>query len=1037
MSAIFREYRKNCWERCLAGAAGLLLVVLVVLLCGCQTTETVTLGKGVTGVTFMVGSNDIGESCKVIGVEPLVETEEIRAVYNVFCGRWTEPSARIFRTAQPAGAQELLSQGWWRERLNDFANCAPPEPTLILGDVPAVSMDCGLRVGGWPYPALAAELGDSTYVAESIPAALQVTERAIGVLSGKMSPAQARKVGKMARQISELNIRLAAARYSVGELNTFRNLLRLGQSYNFLGQYSEAEQTYRQALELQRKIMPDRKDGLSYLYMHIGLELSNQGHFNAADAMFETAEQLLIYSMEPTYETTLMSYRALHLANQRQSEAALTMAQQATAKRREIAEQYGVELPDVTGAAIPETKAGLAPAKDLLVGSTATAVGDIVQSRYLEAAMLKTAGKTEKAEKALSEALSIFQTNPGIPAHWYHEILLLQAEIAEQRGEFGLAAKLLQESLLSRQNLYRGTRTEAMSYIALGRVYTAQGHARPAYEAFGAGFAIIKELGENIPVDKALPYLRLGLEISAKDPERQQEILQKLFENGQLASGALVAQLMRQTAARLATGDRRVSGIIRELQDARNKRDELQETFDIAQSDPTVLAVRLTGLERQLENSKKRVVELERAVQIAEPRYNQLIEAPVVTPDVFDLLQPGEALVQILVGSTGSFGFFVTNGSISAYEIDLTAGQANEFVAALRRPMEEFDPKTGLPLPFPVAEAYLLYEKLFTPVKKQLTGAAHIITVPSGPLLSLPFNVLVLKPSPQIKGYDYSEVDWMGGRFALTLAPTVQSFVNLRKTVSASSASLPFIGFGDFVPIGADLAPALETFGKSERCLNTATNIAALKPLHETANELRAVAELLGSSEDSLVLGKAFSKSRVKNTNLNKYRIVYFATHGLLPHQLECLQEPSLVVSHVAGEGDDVLLTSSDILDLKLDADLVVLSACNTGGPGGTKGEALSGLARVFFFAGARSMLVSHWEIPSAPTVKLMQDTFAEAVDKNLPMAKALLGSQQAMIAFPPWSHPKAWAGFSIVGDGSHRLTPPTSNTPKVAVGGQ
>ncbi len=1009
MSALYRKYRKDRLVRFSAGAVGFLLLLVAVSLSGCQMAKTGPLAEGATGVTFKVGENAVGESCKVIGVEPLVESEEIRAVYNVFCGRWTEPSARIFRSAQPIAATEMLSGGWWRGRLSDFANCSSPEPRIILGEVPASFMDCSLRVGGWPYPALAVELDGSTYAAEAIPAALAVAERTIGILAGKMSPAQAQKSGKIARQVSELETSLVAAQYSVGDLNTFRDLLHLGKKYNLLAKYSDAEQAYRQALALHEKILPDQKDGLSYLYMQIALELSNQGHFSTADALFEKADQLLIHSMEPTYESTLVSYRAL-----------------------------GSWILPAAGADITEEEVGHAVDGNVLFASVATAGVDVVQSRYLEAAMLQTKGETEEAEKVLTEALSILETNPQAPRDWYYEILLLRGEIAEQQGELNRAAKLLQESLVTQQKLYRGSRTEALTYIALGRVYAAQDDSSQAYSAFSKGFSILRELGENIPVDKAMPYLQLGLEVSRNLPEREQEIYQELFENGQLVSGALVAQLMRQTSARLASGDQKISKIIRELQDARSTRDELQDALDTAHSDPAALSVNLAEMELQLENTTKQIGTLERAVQAAEPRYNQLLETPVAAQDVFDLLQPGEALSQILVGSSGSFGFFVDNKGVTAYEIDLTADQASGFVGALRRPMEELDPETGLPLHFPVAEAHTLFQKLFAPVSEQLTESRHLITVPSGPLLSLPFNVLVLQPHPQkIKKYDYSSVDWMGGHFALTLAPTVQSLVNLRKTVSASNASLPFIGFGDFTPIGADPGPILDTFGQSPRCLDTAKKIAGLPPLHETADELQAVAKLLNAPEDSLILDKAFSKKTISDTNLKDYHVVYFATHGLLPHQLECLQEPALVVSSPDSGYGDILLTSNEILDLKMDADLVVLSACNTGGPeGGATGEALSGLARVFFFAGARSMLVTHGEIPSDPTVKLMQDTFGELTSKNLSMAEALLNSQKAMIAYPPWSHPIAWAGFSIVGDGSQRLTV-NENAPKVAAGGE
>jgi CHAT domain-containing protein len=124
----------------------------------------------------------------------------------------------------------------------------------------------------------------------------------------------------------------------------------------------------------------------------------------------------------------------------------------------------------------------------------------------------------------------------------------------------------------------------------------------------------------------------------------------------------------------------------------------------------------------------------------------------------------------------------------------------------------------------------------------------------------------------------------------------------------------------------------------------------------------------------------------------------------------------------VPGDG---LLTSSDILDIPLDADLVVLSACNTGGPGEeTGGESLSGLARAFFYSGARSLLVTHWETPDEPTTKIMVDTFKRLRSGNLSLAEALRKSQTDFIQkYPYWSHPVAWASFTLVGDGDQHLS--------------
>jgi CHAT domain-containing protein len=130
-------------------------------------------------------------------------------------------------------------------------------------------------------------------------------------------------------------------------------------------------------------------------------------------------------------------------------------------------------------------------------------------------------------------------------------------------------------------------------------------------------------------------------------------------------------------------------------------------------------------------------------------------------------------------------------------------------------------------------------------------------------------------------------------------------------------------------------------------------------------------------------------------------------------------------------------MTEEVIEELELDADLVVLSACDTGGPGDeTGGEALSGLARAFFYAGARSLLVSHWEVPDKPTMRLLTGTFERLTSQDISLAEALQKSQVALIEYRPLSHPLAWAGFTIVGDGGLQLSPGLSASKKTGKSG-
>jgi CHAT domain-containing protein len=234
-----------------------------------------------------------------------------------------------------------------------------------------------------------------------------------------------------------------------------------------------------------------------------------------------------------------------------------------------------------------------------------------------------------------------------------------------------------------------------------------------------------------------------------------------------------------------------------------------------------------------------------------------------------------------------------------------------------------------------------------------------------------------------------------------------------------------FLGVGDPVLGGGAgargaLAEAAETCREDEPL--DPRLLRALPPLPETALELRGVARALAGGGGTLLLGRDAREPVVRRLPLGRYRVIAFATHGLLPGELRCASEPALVLTPRArpGPADDGLLGASEIALLELDAEWVSLSACNTaasGGPGG--GEALGGLAGAFLRAGARRVLASHWEVDSDATVALVTATFAAwARAPEAGAARALRAAQRRLLADPRLSHPSYWAAFTLIGDG-------------------
>src|SRR5215471_14050126 len=187
---------------------------------------------------------------------------------------------------------------------------------------------------------------------------------------------------------------------------------------------------------------------------------------------------------------------------------------------------------------------------------------------------------------------------------------------------------------------------------------------------------------------------------------------------------------------------------------------------------------------------------------------------------------------------------------------------------------------------------------------------------------------------------------------------------------------------------------------------------------------LAAVAAKVGAAPSDIHLGADASEATVKRVALSDYRIVYFATHGLVAGDVKDLAEPALAftIPPQPSDLDDGLLTASEVAQLKLNADWVVLSACNTMAGDRPGAEALSGLARAFFYAGARALLVSHWAVDSAAATRLTSSTFDILQgDPSLGRAEAL---RRAMLAYladtssPRNAYPATWGPFEIVGEG-------------------
>jgi CHAT domain-containing protein len=359
--------------------------------------------------------------------------------------------------------------------------------------------------------------------------------------------------------------------------------------------------------------------------------------------------------------------------------------------------------------------------------------------------------------------------------------------------------------------------------------------------------------------------------------------------------------------------------------------------------------------------------------------------------------------------------------------------------------------------PFDLVRAHELYRFLFGQMEPLIKGK-QLLIVPSGPLTGLPFQALVTKkPAIAIPANikDYARASWLGQQHAITVLPSAASLQALRKFAKASKAAQPFAGFGNPLllgPYGTDnSAYAKQSCAQSadvqvasivpRRARQPSVNVlrggladrGALRrqwPLPETADELCTVAKALGAPKEAVRLGQNATETQVKQLSadgvLAKARIVHFATHGLLAAETlmvgAAAAQPALMLTppDASTDADDGLLTAAEVTQLRLDADWVVLSACNTAAISESGVEDPSGLARAFFYAGTRALLVSHWYVDNQAAAKLMTTTFAILkANPRIGRAEALRRAMTAMIAEGGGrEHPAIWAPFVVVGEG-------------------
>lgn len=403
---------------------------------------------------------------------------------------------------------------------------------------------------------------------------------------------------------------------------------------------------------------------------------------------------------------------------------------------------------------------------------------------------------------------------------------------------------------------------------------------------------------------------------------------------------------------------------------------------------------------------------------------NENNQALPTSSEIQKMLNKDEAYVAFEFNNKGSFLFCLTKESFYWTRLEGGNKYFKDKINFLKSSLtflhnEEFD----------ISKSYELYSDTISKIAHLLEGKKKLLFKPDGPFVGFPLALLVTSKQYSI---NYRDVDWLFKKYSITYVPSAYSISVMKHNLISSKVKKELIAFAD--PIFNQNYTRELTNNKIQirnvpsylidKKADLTKLFAELPRLPSTREEVESIARYLNIDRSNVYFGQDASEDNIKHQKLDQYRIVYFATHGLIGNDIKNINdgliESALVLSipH-KGSIEDGLLKSSEVQSLKVNADWVVLSACNTAT--GEKETSLSGLARAFIHAGAKSVLVSNWDVSDESTKDLMIKLFAiEREDKSLSHGQLL---QKAMLYMLDRSknqiegHPRNWSSFIVVGE--------------------
>jgi CHAT domain-containing protein len=946
----------------------------------------------------------------------------------VTCRDAALPVGKLYRLKNVSNAEARVAA----DRA-DRATCQPPKRGNVAGIGAVDIYECRLKDADVSYRAYELRRGRMLYVSQGLggyDSALQLALRSL--------VADQPVKGEISIATTGIGDPAAFARVQAGTLAPDKALEEAYRRNN-AGSYAEAAEFFAAASVGSSETSGSRAEAL----VNEALQRSNLGRYAEADSLFSRAAELV--GSDPIVARRLRNYRAIHDLNQGDPKAALAELDKALPKAGFDDENEAAKRLEIDAAMArrlnAESRAGqLAVETDELTTSEKAQILD-GQALQLRGTSLRLTGDRAGAEDALRRGdARLLAVRGGKVA----SILWMRAQIfgdlgalAEESGNRADAERLFRQAVDLLQVNYPGTAVLLNSKARLAGYLARSGQLATAESMFTE---IVHSQADtsNLPPSFAnvlRPYVDLLLK-KRDDPK----VTADIFAATQLMVRPGLAQTQAVLARELTGGTDEASRLFRQSvtlsRQVERSRIELARLTDIAKPSP-VEVTRAHLLRASLDNSQKEQLTTQAALA-GFPRFRAVSSNTISLADLQKILRPGEGYYRMTIVGEHVYALLVTPASARAVRLDTSAKQLADQVSALRDTISVVENGRRTTYPFDVALSHQLYTELFGPFGAAIPATTHLIFEPDGALLRLPPNLLVMDQASvdayaqrakagQDAAYDFRGIAWLGRDRDISTAVSPRAFAQLR-AARPSAGRKEYLGLGQNTPPSASAAGQVPATADRD-CLLPLSSWS--RPI--SAKELEVAGDILRKTSPGgveIVTGDQFTDTALEARNdLDQYRILHFATHGVVTARAaKCAAQPALLTSF-GGAGSDGLLTFREIFDLHLDADVVILSACDTAGKasaaateqaGLTSGGdvALDGLVRAFVGAGGRLVIASHWPVPDDynATQRLITGLFSAPA--GTPTVAALRMSEQQLMDDEKTSHPFYWSAFAAVGDG-------------------